>query len=111
MAGNQSDNYIQGGRADLNRSEVLKTCAKCTKTKAIKYFDKNKSKKDGHDGRCKNCISEAKAKTYKKNKKKLKERAIFSSSVVGQPSEIYGQEFARTIGSAIKEYLADENNT
>lgn len=88
---------------------LTKKCTKCDTEKPLIHFDKNKTKKDGHDSRCKKCVSTGKAKAYKKNKKKEKERTQFSSSIVGQPSEIDNQEFARIIGLAIKEYL-DEND-
>lgn len=86
-------------------SGTAKTCTKCFKQKPLTDFDKNKSKKDGHDSRCKKCVSEAKAKLYKKKERALKERSKFRSVIVGQPSEILHEEFARTLGSAVKEYL------
>ena len=94
---------------NLGDNTVLKVCKSCFRTKPLADFHKNRNKKDGRDGRCKECVSEAKAKTYKKNKKKLKERVKFTSSVAGILSEIHGQEFARIIGSAIKNYLPDES--
>lgn len=90
-------------------TKIKKCCTVCGGTKRFSEFDKNKSKKDGRDSRCKKCVSAIKARSYKKKKRKVKERTQFCSSIFGQPSEIPSQEFARTIGSAIKEYL-DETN-
>lgn len=68
-------------------------------------FDKNKSKRDGCDSRCKKCVSIAKGKSYKKNKKIEKERTKFKSTITGQTTDMFIQDAAQSLGSAIKEYL------
>lgn len=82
-----------------------KTCSNCHTEKSVSEFDKNKSKRDGCDSRCKKCVSIAKGKSYKKNKKNEKERAKFKSTITGQTTDIFFQDFAQSIGMAIKEYL------
>jgi hypothetical protein len=50
-----------------------KCCSKCLEPKPLESFDKNKTKKDGYDSRCKACISKVKATKYRK-KKQLKSK-------------------------------------
>jgi len=85
--------------------EQRKTCALCGQEKQTDDFHKNKSKSDGLDSRCKKCVLEAKAKKYKKQKKDLRERNKFRSSIVGSLSDVSTQEFAKIIGSSFKECL------
>jgi hypothetical protein len=91
-----NQNILSGG---------TKTCSNCHTEKSVSEFDKNKSKRDGCDSRCKKCVSIAKGKSYKKNKKIEKERAKFKSIVTGQTTDIFIQDIAQSLGSAIKEYL------
>ncbi len=62
-----------------NKMINLKQCSRCKKTKSLYQFHKNKSKKDGYNHYCKECVKEYKkknkkyyldyAKQYKKNNK------------------------------------------
>lgn len=91
-------------RSDESRqSNETKCCSKCGHAKPLIDFDRNKSKKDGHDSRCKRCVSESKSRSYKKTRKKQRERDKFKSVTIGQPFEAFTSDFARVIGLAIKE--------
>lgn len=47
--------------------EKLKRCSKCGECKSLELFNKNKSKKDGHDCYCKSC-NRIRKKKYSGNK-------------------------------------------
>jgi hypothetical protein len=46
-----------------------KTCNKCKQVKQITDFHKDKTKKDGHRGNCKDCLNAYKREKYGYNKK------------------------------------------
>lgn len=52
-----------------------KLCTKCGKVKPISEFGKNKSKKDGLQSHCKECVREYKKKHYSENKEYYLEKA------------------------------------
>jgi len=54
--------------------QKIKKCYHCKKNKAIKFFGKNKGRRDGLQSSCKNCKSEINKKYYKENKAKCIER-------------------------------------
>ena len=51
-------------------SNARKCCTVCGNFKDLSEYDKNRSKNDGHDSRCKKCVSAIKAGAYKRKKKR-----------------------------------------
>ena len=51
-----------------------KTCKVCGEEKPLDEYHKHKSMKDGHDSRCKKCMSERNKEYYSENKEKLLEQ-------------------------------------
>ena len=62
MISNESYNtnsLIYKGKISMSRkSTILKTCQKCKKEKSLSDYNRNKTKKDGHNGICKDCQNE-----------------------------------------------------
>lgn len=52
----------------------MKICKICGVEKPLNYFHKNKTYKDGHDGRCKECSSRIKREYYVNNKEYINAR-------------------------------------
>jgi len=100
---------VVGSEIDLAKTSGLSPpCSRCGKVQPIENFHRNKSKKSGYESHCKKCVSEAKAKSYEKKKKKFKDRDQFNSSIIGEVNDISGQDFARAIGMIIKECFTNE---
>jgi hypothetical protein len=58
---------IKSTRDDM----LLKKCYRCQEDKELSEFNKNKTRKDGHDPLCRTCWKEYRIKNYNKNKDKL----------------------------------------
>lgn len=56
--------------------EEMKLCTKCGKVKPLSEFGLNKSKKDGHQCHCKECVREYKKKHYQEHKEDYLARNI-----------------------------------
>ena len=65
-----------------------KNCTSCNESKEWTQFGRNKSKTDGHESSCKQCVSDRKKKAYVKKKKELKK---INSSVHKYDSSIEGE--------------------
>ncbi len=67
-----------------------KVCPTCSILKKWLLFGKNKSKPDGHESSCKQCVSERKKRAYQKKQKELKKiKSVdqYSSDIEGELSE------------------------
>ena len=51
-----------------------KRCYTCKDTKPLSYFHKDRTKDDGHSGRCKSCVSKYEAAHYAENKEAILKR-------------------------------------
>lgn len=87
----------------IKRGEIMETkhCYKCDKTKDIKEFDKDKSKKGGLANKCKTCKKEYMVEYYKENKE----------SMIAQ-QKINGIEYRKTHKEclALKQKEYNQNN-
>ncbi len=54
---------------------VMKKCAGCGRELALTEFNKDRSKKDGHQDRCRECFSRYNRERYLRNKEKIKRMA------------------------------------
>lgn len=52
---------------------LTKTCSKCGQDKPLSEFSINKSNKDGHQSKCKDCVKEYNSRYKKENKSVIKE--------------------------------------
>lgn len=84
------------------------TCTKCSVPKSLSEFDRNNSKRSGHDSRCKKCVSDVKSKSYRKKIRERKLRTKFSSIVLGAASDHVLEEAGKIIGLAAKEAIRNE---
>ena len=86
----------------------MKTCSRCEQTKALDYFGKNKTKKDGHNSECKECVRAYNAEYYKANsdriKSKVKDYREKNSDVVKQRKSRYAKENALAIRKKVAEW-------
>lgn len=52
----------------------MKKCSKCNEVKSYEFFSKDKWRKDGYTGQCKNCRAEYNKQWCQENKEQLKEK-------------------------------------
>lgn len=95
----------------------MKKCGKCKKKKPLEGFYKNKSKKDGLQSRCKDCIKDYNAKNREVRLKKQREYYELNKEAQRQRGRIYylnnkenrkkyfHENKERVIGIAIKRIL------
>ncbi len=90
---------------NLLHCSKLKKCRFCQKELSPSEFHLNKSKRDGLDSRCKRCVSQGKAKLYKKKERMRKVSTLFESSIVGELDSESIDEFGQSFALCIEEMI------
>ena len=83
-----------------------KVCTKCNKTKSLKNFYKNKTRKDGLNIWCKTCKGASAKEWYKQNKKSvsIRNKRNYLAAYKMYPERYRGARLKRIYGMTIKDY-------
>ena len=98
-------NSFQNAQEYSSHSTDKKPCAKCKKIKPLSEYHLNRSKKDGRESRCKLCVSQEKARRYKKKEKMRKVSTLFECSVIGELDADSIDEFGQSFALCIEEMI------
>lgn len=91
---------------DKNQQKThFRKCQKCGVNKPLLDFHLKSNGKNGHDSRCKSCIT-----LLKKNRRKIKKSQFhhittFDSEIIGKADESNVEEFGRVFGKSIVSLL------
>lgn len=77
-------------------AHLIKYCSKCNKTKSVKCFQKDKSRKDGYYLYCKECESIRKRKSYDPNKE-LERKLRYEKENPGHSKKIKKEYYEKTV--------------
>lgn len=90
----------------------MKYCPKCKRNRPFDLFSKNRTKKDGFAGQCKDCSKEQMATWYQRNKKKVslknKRYRETNKEAVIQYSREYYRSHKRTILEKQRVYIVEK---
>jgi len=84
-----------------------KVCSKCKSVKLFSEFSKDKSKKDGHQTKCKACAKEYDDKYYAANSEELKEYNAEWRAANSEKKKKYSAEYRAANPDKVKEYNAE----
>lgn len=82
-----------------------RSCTQCGLWKHWSEFDKKPNGKNGHDSRCKICISNAKKVRKIKKQRRFSEAEKLSARIVGAPDDHQVQAFSKIIAASIMQLM------